>query len=214
MTTQTETIVEKLEWRYATKKFDSSKKIDADTWNQLERSLVLAPSSYGLQPWKFVVVTDQKVKDKLPEASFNQPQPKDCSHLVVFCRLNKIDHAHVESYVEHMAKTRNTPVEKLEGAKSMMLGFVDRTSEEERAQWMEKQCYIALGTLISAASALGIDNCPMEGLNRKQYDEILKLPEHGCTSLVMCALGYRAQDDKYANYEKVRFDHSDVIIRV
>ncbi|MBK9145045.1 MAG: NAD(P)H-dependent oxidoreductase [Candidatus Melainabacteria bacterium] len=207
-------LVDKLEWRYATKKFDPNRKIEDRTWEAIQKALVLTPSSYGLQPWKFVVVTDTDTKSKLVEASFNQNQPAECSHLVVICRLDSMDREHVEKYASHILATRGITADSIATYKSMMLGFVDRTSKEDLETWMAKQCYIALGNLIAVASGLGVDNCPMEGFDRKRYDEILELEKRGCRSVVLCALGYRAEDDHYAQLAKVRFDDSDVIIRV
>lgn len=204
-------LVEQLQWRYATKKFDSSKKIDDKTWITLEDALVLTPSSYGLQPWKFVVVTDQSIKDKLPEHSFQQPQPKDCSHLVVISRLNKLDLEYVDKYVKAIADTRGLAPESLDSYKGMMTGFVKRSSEAELEQWMTKQCYIALGNLMTSAALLNVDACPMEGFNKAKYDEILKLDEQGINSVVLCAMGYRASDDKYAEHAKVRHSKNTVL---
>ncbi len=207
-------IVSNLEWRYATKQFDPAKKLDSAVWEQLEKALVLSPSSYGLQPWTFVVVTDQSVKEKLMEKSFQQPQPRDCSHLVVISRLAKIDVEYVESYLELISKTRGIPKEKLSDYKNMMAGFVKRSSEEELAIWMDKQCYIALGNILTTASALAVDACPMEGFDKKAYDEILDLPAKGLRSVVLCALGYRHEDDKYADLKKVRHPVSDVVLHI
>lgn len=207
-------IVGKLRWRYATKKFDSQKKISDELWQQLEEALVLTPSSYGLSPWKFVVVTDQKVKEELANASFQQPQPRDCSHLVVISRRSKIDKTYVGNYVQLIADTRQVPVDSLDAYSGMMTGFIERSSQSELEEWMAKQCYIALGNLMTTAALLHVDACPMEGFNKSAYDKIIGLADHGLNSVVLCALGYRDQEDKYANQKKVRHAASDVVLHI
>lgn len=207
-------VLEGLKWRYATKRFDPSKKIPQALWNQLEEALRLSPSSFGMQPYRFVVITDPKVKQELVGAAYNQKQVADCSHLVVFCRLKELTVDHVNHFVDIIAETRHVSVESLQAMKDMMVGFVQKTSQEELAHWMAKQAYIALGNLIAVASALRIDNGPMEGLVREEFDRILNLPAQGCNSVVMCALGYRAADDKYEKLAKVRFPANELFIRI
>lgn len=214
MAVETTSVVSQLEWRYATKRFDSSKKIDDKTWRQLERSLMLSPSSYGLQPWKFVVVTDQKVKESLVPFSWNQTQPADCSHLVVLCRVEKIDTDYIDRYIETIAQTRGVTAESLSEYKKMMVNGVTKMDAEKQAEWMSAQCYIALGVLMTAASMLHVDNCPMEGFVRPEYDRILGLQEKNLKSVVVCALGYRAADDKYASAKKVRYAAEDLVIHI
>jgi nitroreductase len=209
-----EAMVDSLRWRYATKKFDPAKKIPADLWKQVESALILSPSSFGLQPYKFVVVTDQTVKEKLVAASNGQRQPADCSHLVVFCRMSRVDENCVQRLIDRTAATRNLPPDALSQYKSMMVGFVTAKTPEQLAEWASKQVYIALGNLMTVASSFRIDNCPMEGFARDQYDEILGLKEKGLNSVVLCALGYRSNDDKYATLAKVRMDESQLIVRV
>ncbi len=201
----------RLRWRYATKKFDSQKKISPEHWAKIEESLVLTPSSFGLQPWTFVVVTNQELKAKLPEFSWNQNQVAECSHLLVICRLDKMTGDYVEAYVNHIATTRGVNPDSIAAYKNMMLGFVKGASDEKLAEWMSRQCYIALGNVMTVASMLGIDNCPMEGFLPDEYDRILGLKEKGLRSVVLCALGYRAIDDKYASLAKVRFPSDKVI---
>ncbi len=215
MPTETQTDpVKSLEWRYATKKFDPSRKIDAQTWSKIEQSLLLSPSSFGLQPWKFVVITDEKIKQQLQPISYNQRQPVDCSHLVVLARTSTLDADYVQRYMELTAKVKQVPIETLDMLKGMQLNFIKSTPPEQLKVWQSAQVYIALGVLLSAAAALGVDSCPMEGLDKDAYDKLLGLPEKGCHAVVMCPLGYRAADDKYAELAKVRFPESELIIRV
>ncbi len=212
--TKPNAVVESLNWRYATKKFDPEQKISPEIWNQIEAALVLTPSSFGLQPWKFVVVTDQSIKEQLPTISFSQRQPADCSHLVVICRLNQMSDEYVHQYVDYMAQTRNLPLEAVAEIRQRMLGFVQSRTPDQLCAWMEKQCYIALGNLLTTASMLGVDNCPMEGLNADEYDKILALDKLGCHAIALCALGFRATDDRYSTLAKVRFPAADKVIKI
>lgn len=207
-------IVVALNWRYATKQFDPSKKISASDWQVLEEALRLTPSSFGMQPYKFVVVTDQKIKDELVAACWNQAQVAQCSHFVVFARNNEITVDTVNQYVELIAKTRNVSIESLKPLHGMMSGFVSGSTPEKLAEWAARQTYIALGNLMTSAATLHIDNCPMEGIVAADVDRILKLKEKGCSSVVACALGYRAADDKYAGLTKVRFPKDELFINI
>ena len=207
-------LLNNLHWRYATKKFDSSKKINDATFATLEEAVRLAASSYGLQPWKFVVVTNPEVKKELVSVSYNQPQPADCSHLVVISRVAKLDEAHLDRYVEDAAQTRSLSDDKKQAFRGMMAGFISKTPEAEKDIWSAKQCYISLGFLLSAAAMLGVDACPMEGFDKAAYDKILDLPAKGCHSVVICALGYRSNEDHYAAMPKVRFPASETVLRI
>ncbi len=210
------TLLHALNWRYATKKFDPAKKIAADTWTALEHSLVLAPSSYGLQPWKFLVVTDAAVKTKLSAASWGQTQPTDCSHHVVFAFREDLDAAHVDRYLARMVELRGPGSE---NAAQAFGNVVKKSIEGARAAggldaWQSKQVYIALGQFMAVAALLGVDTCPMEGIVHADYDEILGLAGTPYKTVVACAAGYRAADDKYATTTKVRFKPDDVIVRI
>lgn len=202
-----------LRWRYATKKFDTNKKISEETWTEIEDALVLTPSSYGLQPWKFVVITNQALKEQLVPATMNQTQPAECSHFVVICRLKEMTEGHIDSFLARTSSVRNSDIAKTAPFRNLLVDFVAAKSPEELSVWMTKQCYIALGNLMTSASFLGVDNCPMEGFSSKQYDEILDLSAIGVTSVVCCALGYRNEDDKYGKMNKVRFDNSEIIVK-
>jgi nitroreductase len=202
-----------LEWRYATKKFDNTKKIDADTWNALEKTLILTPSSYGAMPYKFVVVQTQALKDQLTAASYGQTQVSDCSHHVVFVAKEKMDADHLRKYVEQMASIRGVAASDLAGFEKMMVGnLVDKMTAEQSFKWASNQAYIALGNFMTAAAVLGVDACPFEGINPAKYDEILGLTGTGWKTVCACPTGYRASDDKYADAKKVRFDAKDLII--
>ena len=203
--------LEQLKWRYATKQFDTDKKIDDDTWNAIEDSLVLTPSSFGLQPWKFVVVTDPELKHKLREHSWGQAQVTECSHFLILCAKDDINPDDINALLEDTVATRGGQVEDLQGYGDIMRGFVDRMSDEEKFQWAKNQVYIALGQLMATAAALEIDACPMEGIVPPEFDRILNL--EGYKTVVACAMGFRATDDHYAELAKVRFTKEALIQR-
>ena len=216
MTTLTpDQLLARLRWRYAVKKFDPARKIADPIWTVLEQALVLAPSSFGLQPWKFVVITDPAVKAKLPAISWNQTQPAECSHMVVIAGRTEMKPADVERLIDRSLAVRGEGARaSLAGYRDVMLGFVAKLSPEQAAGWAARQCYIALGQLMTAAAVLGVDACPMEGIVQAEYDKVLGLNGSGYTTLMGCALGYRAADDKYAHAPKVRFETSQVVKRV
>ncbi len=208
-------LVAALNWRYATKKFDPAKKIPAHDWEALEQSLVLSPSSIGLQPWKFFVVTDQAVKVQLQGASYRQSQVGDCSHLVVFSVRRNIDADHVERHVQRMIEVLGVVSESLEKFRAMTMRNLDKARAAGTLDvWQEHQIYIALGKFLACAPLLAIDTCPMEGIEPEKYDEILGLSGSDYATVVACAAGYRMPDDKYASTKKVRFKADDVIVRI
>ena len=210
-----ETLTTQLNWRYATKKFDSSKKISDADWKTLEDALVLTPSSFGIQPWKFIVVTDPAVRQKLVPATWNQTQPVECSHFVVFAVRKNLGADHVDRYLARIAELRGGAVEALAGFRNMMLGSLKQAADKGYLdQWQTHQIYIALGNFMTSAAVLGIDTCPMEGLDPARYDEILGLIGSDYATVVACAAGYRAADDKYATLAKVRFPSEQVIQRI
>lgn len=207
-------ILDALNWRYATKKFDPTKTIPPETWSALEASLVLAPSSIGLQPWRFLVVTDPELKERLVAASYGQPQPRDCSHFVVFAARRDLDATYVDLHLARTAEVRGVTIESLASFRAMVMGYVDQARKAGNiAAWNSRQVYIALGQLMTSAALIEIDTCPMEGMEPAKYDEILGLTRTEHHTVVACALGYRAADDKYAAIPKVRFKAEEVIVR-
>lgn len=209
MTTSAE-VLESLKWRYSTKKFDPTRKIADDTWHALEQSLVLCPSSFGLQPWRFIVVKDETLRQQMLPASWNQRQVVDASHLVVFSIPTKVDDKWVDRHLSRIVETRGVTNESLAGLRKMILSTIS-TPGFDPNQWATWQVYIALGSFLTAAAMLGVDACPMEGFIPAKYDELLGLPAAGYKSIVLATAGYRAADDKYASFPKVRFLTSEVI---
>ena len=208
------TLVDAMRWRYATKQFDSERKIPENVWDDIEETLVLTPSSYGLQPWKFFVVTDENVKKQILPHSWNQRQVVDCSHLVVFARPTNFSAEDVDRFIERTAEVREVEVGSLSGFRDMMVSTLIDAMPERLGEWAVRQCYIALGNLMTAAAMLKVDACPMEGFVPAEVDRVLGFPERELTTAVMCPMGYRVDDDKYASLPKVRYRREDVVERV
>jgi nitroreductase len=215
MTSSPADVLHALRWRYATKKFDPAKKIPAETWAALEEVLVLTPSSMGMQPWKFIIVTDPVTKARLRPAAHDQAQAVDCSHFVVFAVRKNLDDAHIDRLFARMGEVHGVPAESLAGYRESGAGLIERARTEGRLDtWQTHQLYIALGNFMTSAALLGVDTCPMEGIDPPQFDEILGLAGTSYATVVACAAGYRHPDDKSAARKKVRFKPEDVIVRV
>jgi nitroreductase len=202
-------LLDALNWRYATKAFDASKIIPADTWSALEESLVLTPSSFGLQPWKFLVIQDKALRESLVPHAWGQRQIADCSHLVVMTVKKSLSVADIDAFLARIVEVRGGTADALLGYRKMMLGSHEQGFMS--TDWAKKQAYIALGQFMAACSLLKIDTCPMEGFVGPKFDEILGLEAQGLTTAVLCPAGYRSVDDKYAVIPKVRFAAKDVI---
>ncbi|MEO6875531.1 MAG: NAD(P)H-dependent oxidoreductase, partial [Opitutaceae bacterium] len=200
----TATLLDALHWRYATKKFDPTKQIPAADWQALEQSLVLSPSSVGLQPWKFIVVTDPAMKARLRPAAWDQPQVTDCSHFVVLAVRKDVGAEHVDRHIDRMSEVHEVPADSLGKFRKMVMGNLDEARAEQRLDiWQTHQVYIALGQFMASAALIGVDTCPMEGFSPAKVDEILALTGTECASVVCCAAGYRAADDRFAAMKKV-----------
>lgn len=200
-----------LQWRYATKVFDNEKKISPETWAALEKSMVLTPSSFGLQPWQFITITCPKTKQDLLEHSWHQHQVVDCSHLIVLCARKGMNQQDIEKWLDQLAGVRGVSRASLEGYAGMMSGFFNNMDDGQTLAWAKNQVYIALGQLMTSAAVLGIDACPMEGIVPAEYDRILSLESSGFTTTVACAMGYRSSDDKYAELPKVRYSADEIL---
>ncbi|MDJ0569099.1 MAG: NAD(P)H-dependent oxidoreductase [Pleurocapsa sp. MO_192.B19] len=205
-----EQVLQQLQWRYATKKFDPTKKIPESVWKTLEQSLVLSPSSFGLQPWKFFVVRNLEIRQQLLEHSLGQTAVVEASHLVVLAIKKDLSASDVDDYIKRMAEVQQVSVENLEGFGNVVKGFLQKPTLNED-QWATKQTYIALGFFMTCAAMLGIDTLPMEGFIPAKYDEVLDLAAKGYSSVVLCPAGYRADDDKYASKPKVRYPTESVV---
>lgn len=204
-------IIEALNWRYATKEFDSSKKVSDQDIETIAESLRLTASSFGLQPWKFLIISNQEIKDSLLEHSWGQKQVTDCSHHIVFCHPREFTDAEVDNFLKETASIRAQLPEELDGYGKMMKGFLSYKDEDQKRAWMKNQVYIALGNLLTTCAVMNIDACPMEGIKQAKYDETLGLTEKGLMTVVACPIGYRSDSDKYASAPKVRYTKLDVI---
>ena len=212
MTIPSEQLLEALQWRYATKMFDPQKSIDPTTWQALEQALVLTASSYGLQPWKFLVVTDPAIRAELRPHSWNQSQITDCSHLVVLLSKRTITPADADRLIEATATTRGLDASALAGYRQMIqVDLIEGPRSRIVEEWAARQVYIALGNLLSSAAVLGVDTCAIEGFSPAEYDRILQLEDSDYRSCVVCACGHRSADDKYASLAKVRYSATDLI---
>lgn len=207
------TLLSAQNWRYATKQFDPSKQIPADVWAALEQALVLTPSSFGLQPWRFITVDDPALRATLREHSWGQSQLTDAAKIVVFAARKTLDAADITHFIERTAAVRGTTVEALKGYHDIMNGALLSRPPEVLNTWAARQTYLAFGNLMTSAALLGVDACPIEGLDPAKYDELLGLPALGFATQAVCALGYRAATDKYATAPKVRFPADEVILR-
>ncbi|WP_428327783.1 NAD(P)H-dependent oxidoreductase [Mucilaginibacter sp.] len=207
-------LIDKLKWRYATKKFDHTKKLSAEQLDSLLTAVQLAPSSYGLQSYKVLVVENPEIREKLREAAYGQPQLTEASHVIIFASETTIDEALVAKYVDNIVETRGIDREHIAGFEQTMVGTVDRLSEDQKITWSHKQAYIALGVLLTAAADLGIDACPMEGFQNGKFDEILGLKEKGLTASVIAPIGFRSADDDYSKLAKVRKPKAELFIHI
>jgi nitroreductase len=194
-----------LHWRYATKKFDPTRKLSAAEWDKLEQALILAPSSYGLQPYRFIVVTDPELRQKLRAKAHGQPQITDSSHLVVFAARTDITGEDVDRYMDRISEVRGVEPAHLDGLRKMMKrDLVTGVRHAVIAEWSARQAFIALGNLVAVAAVTSIDVCPMEGFSPEGFNEVLNLPAQGLSAVVLAAVGHRAADDGAANVPKVR----------
>ena len=217
------TIIDALNWRYATKKFDTTKKLSQDDMDILLETLRLSPSSFGLQPRKFIHVKNMEIRKELQDASRGQSQITEASDLIVIAVRSSLDESDVEAYVQDMKEIRGKNVEQLpEDAKSIeklmefknrIINTIKSRTPEQLKWWNQKQAYIAMGVVLTTAAVVWIDTCPMEWFDPEKYNEILGLNDLWLTATVVIAVGYRSSEDKYANLAKVRFPKERVIIQ-
>lgn len=207
-------IIDALKWRYATKQFDTEKKLSAEQMNTLKEALRLAPSSFGLQPWHFMVVENVELRAKLRAVGYDQPQITEASHCIVIASEKNVDAALVDKYMKNVAMVKDVPVEGLIGFRDMLNGAIQMKGEKGAEEWAARQAYIAVGILVAAAALEGIDAAPMEGFDPQAFDEILGLSEKGLTSRVVIALGSRKETDPASRAKKVRYSEAEVFTTV
>lgn len=206
-------LVENMNWRYAVKVFNPSKKVPQKELEEILEALRLSPSSFGLEPWKFLIINNKSVRAELRKNSWDQSKVTDASHLIVLCTRTDLNEAFIHAFIERVAQTRGISTEDLKGYQKMVLGAITGRPQQELTEWSKKQVYLALGTLLTACAVKKIDACPMEGFDAAAYDKILDLNAKNLTATVVCAIGYRGEDD-YAKMKKTRFPKSQVFVEV
>ena len=206
------TFLEAMQFRHACKAFDSQKKVSTVDQNSILEFGRLSPSSFGLEPWHFIVLNDSDLREKIKPACWGQAQITDADTLIVFCALTSMDENYVKHFIDLTAKLRGVARESMLGYEQMIVAFIKGKGPEGILQWMHHQVYIALGVFLNECAHRRIDACPMEGFDSQKFDEILKLPKQGLEAVVLCAVGYRALDDQNAHLKKVRFDKNEVFI--
>jgi nitroreductase len=204
-------ILKQLRWRYATKVFDPNRKISDEDFGELIEATRLSPSSYGLQLWKAIIVKNPETRKRLKEVAYNQPQITGASHLIVLATPRIMDEKKIDEFIQLISGIRSVSLESLqEYRKSMYEAVRNKSHKNEFGDWMARQAYLALGFLLETAALKNIDGCPMEGFDSKKFDDILELDKKGFESRVVCALGYRSEEDTYAGVRKVRFPKEEI----
>ncbi len=201
-------------WRYATKKFDATKKVSDENLNILKEAVRLSASSYGLQPYKVIIVENPEVRAQLQPVAWGQTQIVDASHLLVFANVTDFGDAQIDAYINNVAVTRGLPTDALQGYSDFMKSKINALPVEKRNVWTAKQTYIALTNLMNAASELGIDVTPMEGFEPEKFNEILGLEALGLNASLVAPIGYRHEEDATQHYAKVRKSNEELFINL
>lgn len=207
-------ITDALNWRYAAKKFDTTRVIPDNTIEIIKECFNLTASSYGLQPVKLLIVSNKSTLEALVPISSNQQQVGQASHLCVFCVDTNIDEAYIRSYFENIKSIRNTPDHVLSSFRDSLISSFGSKSSLEKFNWGAKQAYLALGNMLTVCATQEIDACPMEGFDPVAYDKYFKLTDKGLRSVLIMPIGYRSKDDVFASMKKVRKDINDSIIEI
>lgn len=207
-------IIEALQWRYATKKFDANRTLPNHKIAVLKEAFNLTASSFGLQPVRLLIIHNQEIQDKLVSLSMEQQQVADASHVLVFCIEKNIDKAYIESYFKNVQETRNTPDEILQPFRDYLYGHFEAETLDDITSWATKQAYLAMGNLLTICALEKIDACPMEGFAPEGYDTLLGLSEKGLSSVLAMPIGFRADDDMFAGFKKVRKTLKDAVIDI
>lgn len=206
-------IIDALNWRYAVRQF-SHQRIDDEKINQLIEATRLSATSYGLQPYRMIVVDNIETRKKLMTYSMGQQKVVECSHLVVFAALAEPGNTMIDEYIHSVARVRKQSVDDLNGLAEHMRSVFANMSSEQKRIWAHQQVHIALGTMLTAAASMQIDSCPMGGIEAAGYDQVLGLSERGLETSVICALGLRHPEDHSARLEKVRYDQAEMVITI
>ena len=204
--------IENANWRYATKKFDTTKKVSPADLETLKKAMSLTATSYGLEPYKILIIENQDLKSQLVAASWGQQIVADASHLIVFANILDFGSDQMNAYFENVVSTRNVPMEALQGYSNFMQASINAMPLEKRNSWTAKQTYLAMNNLLNACAELKIDATPMEGIVPEQYNQILGLNELGLNAVLATPIGYRHTDDATQQYAKVRKAPQDLFI--
>ena len=206
--------IQQLEWRYAAKKFDSNKKLSKDKLHIIKQAFNLTATSFGLQTITLIVIGDNSLRASLVEHAYGQNQVLEASHLLVICIQENIRKNHIADYYSNIKKIRATSDEILDPYKKSLIDMMKNMSVQEKQQWSKNQAYIALGNLMTVCAIEEVDSCPMEGFETGKFDDILKLNEKGLKSVLLLPVGYRADDDMFADFEKVRKPLEESVIEL
>lgn len=204
--------IEQQNWRYATKKFDATKKISATDLETLKEAIRLSTSSYGLQPYKVFIIENPEIREQLKPASWNQSQITEASHLIVFANYVSLDETILDDYINRISETREIEVENLKGYGDFMKSKILELTPEKQAIWTSKQTYLALGNLLNAAAELAIDVTPMEGFEPEKYNDILQLSAQNLNASLVATIGYRHEEDANQHVKKVRKSKEELFI--
>lgn len=207
-------VLEHMKWRYAVKKFDSDKILSEEKIERLKEAFNLTATSYGLQPITLLIIKNRALQNKLRTHSFDQQQVAQASHILVICIKDIIDDAYISQYFEQIKKVRNISDEILEPFKNDLIGSFSNKDVEEIKRWSTNQAYLAMGNLLTVCAMEKIDSCPMEGFEPEAYDNVLNLKDKGLTSVLVMPVGYRADDDMFAGFKKVRKDMNESVIEI
>jgi nitroreductase/dihydropteridine reductase len=207
-------IVQQLKWRYATKKFNPTKILSEEKLSVLKQSFNLTATSYGLQPLKMIVISNAEIKQKLVPLTMQQLQVQEASHVLVLCTETNMDSHFIKKHFSRVEETRNTPREILDPFEEFLKITFAEKQPEAIDQWMAKQAYIAMGNLLTVCALEDIDACPIEGFEPEKYDELLGLNEKGLQSVLVLAVGYRAENDFFSTLKKVRRGVEEVVITI
>ena len=203
-------VIDHYKWRYATKKFDTKKKISDLNIELIKESISLAPTSYGLQLFKVIIVKKKEIKDDLKKASFNQSQISDASHIFVFCNSTKIEENDIDIYIKNKAAIQNKTISEISGYGDFLKDTLLKKEHNKISTWTANQDYIALSHLMTFCPSLGIDSCPIEGFEASKYNEILKLNNRNLNSTVVAAVGYRSNKDSSQYEKKIRKSNDEL----
>ncbi len=201
-------------WRYATKKFDTTKKVSAEDLETLKEAIRLSASSYGLQPYKVLIVDNPELRAQLQPVAWGQSQIVDASQLLIFANITDFDDTQIDAYIKNITETRGITLESVQGYADFMKSKITTLPVDKRNIWTAKQTYLGMGNLLNAAAELNIDVTPMEGFEAEKVNEILGLDKLGLNASLIATVGYRHNEDATQHYAKVRKSNEELFINL